>query len=72
MRMSFSQLFVSIEGGEKNGCQEESQESCQEGGKESQEGREEEVVSSSQSWAGVLMSPGLLFSPLGVDQDNRI
>ena len=39
-----SQGVGSREGGEKNGCQEESQEGSEEGRKESQEGREEEEV----------------------------
>ncbi|HVC75100.1 MAG TPA: hypothetical protein VND96_01140 [Candidatus Micrarchaeaceae archaeon] len=43
-RASFSQIFRSIEGDDKNGSQEEGQESSEEGRKEGQEGREEEVV----------------------------
>jgi len=43
-RASCSQIFGSKEGGDDNGCQEESQEGREEGREESQEGREEEVV----------------------------
>ena len=39
-----SQIFGSKEGGDDNGCQEESQEGREEGRKEGQEGRKEEVV----------------------------
>ena len=55
----------------KNGRQEEGgKEGSKEGSEESQESGKEEVVAS--LGPGFLMSPGLLFSPLGLDQDNRI
>jgi hypothetical protein len=57
MRVTFSQRVVSTEGGEDNGCKEESQESCQEGREESQEGREEEVVDR----AGAQKAPAFSF-----------